>query len=128
VPQVPETAEGIDRLADHEANRRTLGAVSPGQKSRCLTLVRRRPGCLTFAPLASLWMRQDTTRPRSAAPRGAMQVTVSGNDVGKNDVAPLACLIWRGWMYQAGGWVPQSPMEGLTPASADASAAWRAAR
>ena len=29
MPQVPETAEGIDRLADNEANRRTLGVVSP---------------------------------------------------------------------------------------------------
>jgi hypothetical protein len=28
--------------------------------SRCLILVRRRPGCLTFASLASVWMRQDT--------------------------------------------------------------------
>ena len=28
-------------------------------RSRCLILVRRPPGCLTFAPVASVWMRQD---------------------------------------------------------------------
>ena len=60
----------------------------------------------------------DTTAQRGAAWRHA------GRSVGKQClgtyVAPLvACLICRGWLYHAGGWVSQSPMDGLTPASAD---------
>ena len=58
-------------------------------------------------------------RPRSAAPHGAMQVRVSGNNVGKTMSLLSRALIRRGWMYHAGGRVPPSPMEGLTPASAD---------
>jgi len=32
---------------------------------------------------------------------------------------PVACRIFRVWLYHNGGRVPQSPMEALTPASAD---------
>jgi hypothetical protein len=48
-----------------------------------------------------------------------MQVRVSGNNVGKTMSLLSRALIRRGWMYHAGGRVPLSPMEGLTPASAD---------
>ena len=53
------------------------------------------------------------TRPRSGAPHGAMQVTVSGKLRRSSRVPHLT-----GQMYHTGSRVPQSPMEGLTPASA----------
>jgi hypothetical protein len=59
------------------------------------------------------------TRPRSAAPHGAMQVTVPGNNAGTTASLLARASSDGGLMYHAGGWVPQLPMEGLTPAADD---------
>ena len=59
------------------------------------------------------------TRPRSAAAHGATQVTVSGNNAGKT-MSLLSHASSDGVRCTTlAGRVPQSPMEGLTPASAD---------